>query len=277
MAGNIKGITIQIGADTTKLSSALNSANKSIKETQTSLKNVEKALKMDPSNINLLKDKQVLLNDKIAETKTKLDALKQAQAQLDGKEVDKNSKEYKELKTQIDTCESELKSLTKETKNFGSAGAQAIAAVGEKLKSVGAKISEVGQGLTTKLTLPLVAVGTVGVTKFAEVDKTMQLTNATMGNTTEQAEMLNQAMKDAAANSTFGMNDAATATLNFARAGLSAEQAAAALAPAMNLAAGEGGNLDTVSAGLVATINGFGGSFDEIGRESCRERVVPTV
>ena len=61
------------------------------------------------------------------------------------------------------------------------------------------------------------------------------------------------------------MNDAATATLNFARAGLDAEQAAAALAPAMNLAAGEGGNLDTVSGGLVATINGFHGSFEEAG------------
>ena len=78
--------------------------------------------------------------------------------------------------------------------------------------------------------------------------------------------MLNKAMKDAAANSTYGMQDAATATLNFARAGLTAEQAAAALAPAMNLAAGEGGNLDTVSAGLVATINGFHGSFDEAER-----------
>ena len=54
-------------------------------------------------------------------------------------------------------------------------------------------------------------------------------------------------------------------TLNFARAGLDAEQAAAALAPAMNLAAGEGGNLDTVSGGLVATINGFHGSFEDAG------------
>ena len=121
MAGTIKGITIQIGADTTKLSSALNSANKSIKETQTNLKNVEKALKMDPSNINLLKDKQVLLNDKITDTKTKLEAMKQAQAKLDGSDVDKNSKEYKKLKTEIDLCESELKQLTKESKNFGSA------------------------------------------------------------------------------------------------------------------------------------------------------------
>ena len=263
MAGTIKGITIQIGADTTKLSSALNSANRAIKQTQSDLKAVEKALKINPTNINLLRDKQALLNDKIADTKTKLDAMKQAQAQLDSQGVDKNSKEYRELQTQIDLCEQELKDLNKESKNFGSAGAQAVAAVGEKLKDVGAKISQVGQNLTAKVTLPLVAVGTVGAAKFAEVDKTMQLTNATMGNTAEQADLLNQAMKDAAANSTFGMNDAATATLNFARAGLSAEEAAATLAPAMNLAAGEGGNLDTVSGGLVATINGFGGSFDE--------------
>ena len=263
MAGTIKGITIQIGADTTKLSSALNSANRAIKQTQTDLKAVEKALKINPTNINLLRDKQALLNDKIADTKTKLDAMKQAQAQLDSQGVDKNSKEYRELQTQIDLCEQELKDLNKESKSFGSAGAQAVAAVGEKLKDVGAKISQVGQNLTTHVTLPLAAVGTVGVTKFAEVDKTMQLTNATMGNTEEQANLLNQAMKDAAANSTFGMSDAATATLNFARAGLSAEEAAAALAPAMNLAAGEGGNLDTVSGGLVATINGFGGSFDD--------------
>ena len=263
MAGTIKGITIQIGADTTKLSSALNSANKAIKQTQTELKNVEKALKVNPTNIDLLRDKQALLNDKIADTKTKLDAMKQAQAQLDTQGVDNNSKEYRELQTQIDLCEQELKDLNKESKSFGSAGAQAVAAVGEKLKDVGAKISQVGQNLTTKVTLPLAAVGTVGVAKFAEVDKTMQLTNATMGNTEEQANLLNQAMKDAAANSTFGMSDAATATLNFARAGLSAEEAAAALAPAMNLAAGEGGNLDTVSGGLVATIDGFGGSFDD--------------
>ncbi len=105
----------------------------------------------------------------------------------------------------------------------------------------------------------------IPVKSFADVDKTMALANKTMGNTAEQANTLNAAMKDAAANSTYGMSDAANATLNFARAGLDAEQSAAALAPAMNLAAGEGGDLDTVSAGLVATINGFHGSFEEAG------------
>ena len=130
------------------------------------------------------------------------------------------------------------------------------------MQEIGGKMTEAGQTLTTHVTVPIVAGLGASAAKFAEVDKTMQLVNSTMGNTAEEADLINQAMQDAAANSTFGMNDAATATLNFARAGLTAEQAAAALAPAMNLAAGEGGNLDTVSGGLVATINGFGDSFD---------------
>ena len=137
-----------------------------------------------------------------------------------------------------------------------------IQELGTKLQSVGGKMEAVGKQYTTKVTAPIVAGATVSVKKFAEVDKTMQLTNATMGNSEKEAKILSDAMKSAASNSTFGMNDAAGATLNFARAGLDAQQAADALAPAMNLAAGEGGNLDTVSSGLVATINGFGDSFE---------------
>ena len=131
----------------------------------------------------------------------------------------------------------------------------------KKVEGVGKKIEGVGKSLTKNLTVPIVTAAGVAVSKFAEVDKTMTLTNQTMGNTAEEADLLNKAMQDAAANSTFGMNEAATASLNFARAGLEATEAADALAPAMNLAAGEGGDLDIVSAGLVATINGFGDSF----------------
>lgn len=140
------------------------------------------------------------------------------------------------------------------------------AAMKRSMKScqkIGQKISSIGSTLTKTFTLPIVAAATVSVKKFAEVDKTMTLVNATMSNTTEEAQLLDKAMKSAAANSTYGMSDAAEAMRNFARAGLSAEEAAAAIAPAMNLAAGEGGNLETVSAGLVATINGFHGSFDD--------------
>jgi TP901 family phage tail tape measure protein len=115
--------------------------------------------------------------------------------------------------------------------------------------------------MTSTLTVPIVAAAAAGVSKFAEFDKTMTLVNQTMGNSAEEADLLRAAIDSAAAQSTFSMADAATAVLNFARAGLDAEQAAQTLAPAMNLAAGAGGELDTVSAGLVATINGFGDSF----------------
>ena len=48
MASRIQGITVEIGGDTTKLSKALESVNKSIKGTQSGLKDVNKLLKLDP-------------------------------------------------------------------------------------------------------------------------------------------------------------------------------------------------------------------------------------
>lgn len=263
MADRIKGITIEIGGDTTKLQSALKDVNSTLKSTQSQLKDVDKLLKLDPTNTELLRQKQAALGTEIAATREKLVKLKDAQAQMDASGVDKNSQEYQALQREIIATEQELKGLEKETRNFGSVGAQQIAAVGEKLKTIGQKAVEVGKNLTTHVTLPIVAAATAAAGKFAEVDKIMQLTNATMQNTEDEAKLLNDAMSAAAANSTFGMEDAANATLNFARAGLDAKQAADALAPAMNLAAGEGGNLDTVSSGLVATINGFGDSFEQ--------------
>ena len=266
-AGRIKGITIEIGGDTTKLEASLKSVNSEIRNTESKLKDVNKLLKMDPGNTELLSQKYKTLQTEIKATKEKLDTLKEASKQADQalKDGTISQDQYDALQREIAETEQSLKSLEQEYKNFGSVQAQQVAAAGEKMKEFGGKVEDAGKTLTTHVTLPLVAVGTAGVASFAEVDKTMQLTNKTMNNTAEEAELLNKAMKEAAANSTFGMKDAATATLNFARAGLSAEEAAAALAPAMNLAAGEGGNLDTVSGGLVATINGFHGSFDEAG------------
>lgn len=133
----------------------------------------------------------------------------------------------------------------------------------KQVNGLGQSITNVGKTLTTHLTVPIAAAATAAVKNFAEVDKTMVLTNQTMANTAQEAELLDKAMQNAASNSVYGMDEAANATLNFARAGLTAEEAASALAPAMNLAAGEGGDLDTVSAGLVATINGFGDTFDD--------------
>ena len=69
MANRIKGITVEIGGDTTKLSKALEGVNKNIKNTQSQLKDVEKLLRLDPKNTELLSQKQKLLADGISATK----------------------------------------------------------------------------------------------------------------------------------------------------------------------------------------------------------------
>ena len=61
MASRIKGITVEIGGDTTKLEQSLKSVNSTIKSTQSQLKDVTKLLKLDPKNTELLSQKQRLL------------------------------------------------------------------------------------------------------------------------------------------------------------------------------------------------------------------------
>ena len=78
MASRIKGITVEIGGDTTGLDKALKGVNSTIKTTQSSLKDVNKLLKLDPANTNLVTQKQKLLKDAIGATKEKLEALKTA-------------------------------------------------------------------------------------------------------------------------------------------------------------------------------------------------------
>ncbi len=265
MASRIAGITVKIGGDTTELTRALRGVNDSIKTTQTALKDVNKLLNLKPGNADLIKQKQQNLAKAIEETKAKLKTLQETAQSSDLGEDEHNAVQREIIETQ-----EKLKALEAEYRSVDTAASQSLTSAGQKMQSAGEKISDVGKSITgfgkslsMYVTLPLAGVGTAGVKSFAEVDKTMQLTNKTMGSTAKEAGMLEDAMTDAAANSVYGMQDASTATLNFARAGLSAKQAADALAPAMNLAAGEGGNLDVVSAGLVATINGFHGAFSD--------------
>ena len=258
--GRIAGITIELNGDSTKLTKALADVDRSARQSQNNLKDINKLLKLDPGNTELLQQKFTNLTTSIDSTKQRLETLKEAAAQMKLAGND-NGPEWDALQREIAETEQKLKGLNAEMDKFGSVGAQKIAAAGEQVQQVGEKIEGAGKAIMPA-SAAVIGFGTVAASKYAEVDKVMTLTNQTMGNTAEQAELLESAMAKAASNSTYGMSDAANACLNFARAGLTAEESAAALAPAMNLAAGEGGNLDTVSAGLVATINGFHDSFD---------------
>jgi len=141
-SGRIKGITIEIGGDTTKLQKSLSEVDKSLKTTQTNLKDIDKLLKLNPGNTELLTQKQKNLEKAISDTKTRLNQLKDAQSQYA-----KGSDEYDAIQREIIETENDLKSLEEEYKNFGSVASQQMKAVGEKVQEAGGKISDFGKKL----------------------------------------------------------------------------------------------------------------------------------
>ena len=130
------------------------------------------------------------------------------------------------------------------------------------LSSMGDAFTNAGKTLTAGVTMPIIALGTSSVQEFGNVDKTLKLVQATMGSTSGEAAALESAMKTAAANSVFGMQDAADATLNFARQGFQAAEAADMLTPALDLAAGTATDLSSVTSGLGNALKMFGKSSD---------------
>lgn len=125
-----------------------------------------------------------------------------------------------------------------------------LEATSKKWETLSSSLGKIGSTLTKSITVPVVAAATASVKNFSEVDKTMRLVEKTMGDTAWASGDLEKAMKSAASNSVFGMNDAANAALNFARQGFNAADASKMLTPAMSLAAGTATDLAVVSGGL---------------------------
>lgn len=62
MGNRIKGITVEIGGDTTGLDKTLKGVNSTILTTQSSLRDVSRLLKLNAKNVELLSKKQKLLS-----------------------------------------------------------------------------------------------------------------------------------------------------------------------------------------------------------------------
>ena len=120
MAGSIKGITIEINGQTTKLQKALQDAGGATGKLKSELKSVEKGLKFDPSNTELLTQKQKILSESIAGTKSRLDVLNEAQRQMKERLGDtaEGSEEYRKLRREIVSTEKDLKKLEQTQSSF---------------------------------------------------------------------------------------------------------------------------------------------------------------
>ena len=151
MASSIKGMTIDIGGDTSKLQAALKQLNKPIQSIQKDLNGLNKALKLDPGNTALLMNKQKALASQIADTRTKVATLRQAVGELNeiqiknGSLTDEQQELYRKLSSELAQAEVKLKSLEGQYKEFGFVAGQQIKLVGENVKGLGEKISKLGE------------------------------------------------------------------------------------------------------------------------------------
>ena len=172
MANDIKGITIQIGGDTSGLQKAINAINKPLKETQAELKKVEKSLKLDPTNVELLEQKQKLLNQTVTQTKEKLDALKEAAKkageQLAAKEI--SNEQFEILNREIARTEKDLQAATKAANEF-SVGLERAKAASEILSKNAQKVADKTKGLSTAAAGALVGLGGMAVNAAKTADE----------------------------------------------------------------------------------------------------------
>lgn len=262
MANRIKGITVEIGGDTTKLQTALKGVNGQIKNTQSALKDVEKLLKLDPTNTNLLTQKQKLLTQAIGDTKEKLATLKvaaqQANEQLQKGEISQS--QYDALQREIVETEAELKKLESQASKTNQTLTK-IGDVGTKFENVGNSITNVGK----KASVASAAVTTMGVASVktaADFESSMSQVQATMGITKDSMsevngqsvntmDTLNDLAKTMGAKTAYSASECAEALNYLALAGYDTQQMVDTLPTVLNLAAA--GNIDLASASDMVT------------------------
>ena len=259
MANRIKGITVEIGGDTTKLQNALKQVNGEIKTTQSQLKDVDKLLKLDPGSTELLAQKHKLLGEAVEGTKEKLATLKtaaeQANTALANGEISKE--QYDALQREIIETEQDLKRL-EEQANQSATAVQKIAATGEKLKTVGNNISSAGEKMLP-VTAAVAGLGTASVTTAANFESSMSQVQATMGVTKDAMstvdgqsvntmDTLSKLAKKMGAETAFSASECAEALNYLALAGYDTQKMCDTLPTVLNLAAASDMVTDAMSA-----------------------------
>ena len=264
-ASRIKGITIEIGGDTTKLQTALKGVNTEIRNTQQQLKDVEKLLKLDPGNTELLAQKHKLLGDAVKETKEKLETLKtaaeQAEKALNDGTISKD--QYDALQREIIETENELKRL-EEQANQSATALQKISATGEKLKDVGSNIEGAGKKLLP-VTATVTALGTASVKTAADFEAAMSKVAAVSGATGSDLEALTKKAREMGSKTKFSASEAAEAMNYMAMAGWKTEDMLSGIEGVMNLAAASGEDLATTSDIVTDALTAFGLSAQDSG------------
>lgn len=143
MANTIKGLTVEIGGDTTKLGKALEDVNKKSRDLSSELGQINKLLKLDPGNADLLAQKQKVLADAVANTAKKLDTLKEAEKQVQRQfeKGEASEEQVRELQREIITTTKKLESYERAAEET----ADAVRKLGRESDDAGTETRETGK------------------------------------------------------------------------------------------------------------------------------------
>lgn len=193
MANNIKGITIQIGGETTGLDKALEGVNKEAQKTRDELKEINKSLKFDPGNTELLEQKQRALAEAVRISTERVNMLKQAQKeaaeQLANEDI--GQAQFDALNRELVLAEEYLKRDTEALKGFNVSAEQAKAAL-DGISSKAEMVAQKTQALSAAAGGLLVAMGAAALKSAAWADDLNTLSKQT-GLTTEELQKMEYA------------------------------------------------------------------------------------
>lgn len=221
MALKVRGITIEIGGDTTGLEKSLKKVNKSIYDTQSELKDVERLLKIDPKNTELLAQKQKLLTQAIAETQDKLKTLREAEekAQEAFKKGEMSQAAYNALKREIVATEQSERNLQTSLESTN----KALSEQGNAMDK-GVLKAELMKDAMEKIAQVLLKIGKEAVSYNAKMESFTAAFTSFLGST-EAAEKALANIKKDAANMPFGVSELIEANQALITTGASAEEA----------------------------------------------------
>lgn len=203
---NIRGITLEINGETTRLENSLGAVNRQANSLQGELREVDRALRLDPSNVTLLGQRNEILAQQVSNAREKLETLQQAQEQVERQFAngDIGAEQYRAFQRELIASQSELNNFEEQLRqsndamfNAGQAAEECgdsiagIAAKGEKVKEVGDKIAGVGEKLLP-LSAAIAGVGAASLAAFDEVDSGYDTIITKTGATGEALDSLTQ-------------------------------------------------------------------------------------
>lgn len=296
MKKSIKGITVQIGGETSGLTAALKKADDALRSTQSELKKVQQMLKFDPNNTVLLKQQQTLLNQAIKETADKLKVLQDAyedvkKANESGAITDEQLREYQReiefTKQKLNSYQQELEKVSKASGDVSDSSEKASKStekVGKSAEQASKDFKKYADATKSNaadlvkafaaVAAAILAIGKNALDTGMDFDKAIAKVGATMGFTADElADKESEAAKtmaelrdftlDMNSQVVFSAEEIGTALNYMALAGYDAEKSMEMLPGILNLSAAGGFEIAEASDAVTDAQSALGLSMEE--------------